>query len=115
MSAPQRRTLKRAAKESKPAVQLTPKAKKAFLLAGDNQAEAAVSVVKRSLRRANKLGRRAPKTTHIDSLACFRLQQQPGLQTVLSALRDYRAARAGCLGCAPQAYAQYDQDKAWLR
>ena len=55
------------------------------LVAGDNAPESKIAAVKLQLRRQNRIGRGSPAVAHIDRLAGTRLNDAPGLQTVLAA------------------------------
>ena len=112
MTASQRGVLRKAAQGDKPVI--SPKGKTAKLVAGDNQAEAAVKIAKNLLRRTNKLGRNAPRTKHVDMLASKRLLAKPGLSTVLQAMACYRQHRAELLGCSPADFAVLGKDTTWL-
>ena len=108
----QTQTLKRASLAKKPAAIV--RGKQALVVGGDNEAESAFSSIKRALRRQNQLGRSAPKQMHVVALAAKYNSRLPGLDSILNALAEYRAARASRIGCAPRAYLNIDEDKQWL-
>ena len=62
------------------------------LVGGDQHCESLASSVKRSLRRAGKLGKNGARLqgSHIDPLGLYYLSQHPGLDNVAKAFKDYR-------------------------
>ena len=73
-----------------------------------------VRVYYQSMRSPNALGRMAPRHAHVTLLAARRLLQNPGLRSVLDALRAYREDRAGKVGCNPAHFADVLKDSRWL-
>ena len=66
------------------------------------------------MRSPNALGRMAPRHAHVTLLAARRLLQNPGLRSVLDALRAYREDRAGKVGCNLAHFADVLKDSRWL-
>ena len=105
---------KAAAVKKKPAAHFFPKKKSFRIVGGDNQCESQIAVGKNQLRRVNALGRMAPRHAHVTLLASRRLLHNPGLRSVLDALRAYREDRAGKVGCNPAHFADVLKDSHWL-
>ena len=77
------------------------------MVGGDQKCEALAGQVKRSMRRANKLGRSAADSSgeHVDPLGLFFLSQRPGLESVTQAFKEYMA---WCKGRIPPKDAYHD-------
>ena len=102
----------------KPACVMSPKKRIAKIVGGGNYSEAEFSRVKRSLRRANKVGRMMPSQSHIIPLAvwqCKKKLDSPGLETLLQAMAFYRQARMSQVGCDPKKFGKVSDDNAWLK
>ena len=85
---------------------------------GDNSAEGSLGAVKQTLRRLGNLGRggsRVPTRKNVETLAAARLTRQPGVDTVLDALRMYRlACTSGVVQLAPRHVWDYNYASRWL-
>lgn len=115
MTGGQRRMLKScASQKAKPSALVTPGGTKVKVVAGDNEAEAEFSRIKRSLRRSNQFGRTSPKYAHILPLAHKRLSDNGGLNTVLQSVATYRNARFNHLGWKPSMWCDVAVDKDWI-
>ncbi|CAE6969759.1 unnamed protein product [Symbiodinium sp. CCMP2592] len=68
-------------------------ARKVTMVGGDQRAESLAGTIKKALRRTNKLGQKclSKDRDHVDALASFQLNQEPGLQSVIDAVVAYRA------------------------
>ena len=87
------------------------KGKKMQMVGGDQKCEALAGQIKASMRRAGKLGRAAADSSgeHLDPLSLYFLSVHPGLDSVISAFREYMTWCKGRL--APKdAY----HDTSWL-
>ena len=84
------------------------------IVAGDNEAEAEISRIKRSLRRTNHFGRTSPKYAHIVPLAHKRLSDNGGLNTVLHSVATYRNLRFNHIGWNPCMWCDVAVDKEWV-
>ena len=62
------------------------------MVAGDQRCEALAGTVKKRLRRTNKLGqkRSASNRDHIDALAAYSINAEPGIEAVVEAVVAYR-------------------------
>ena len=56
----------------------------------------------------------SPAESHIEQLCATRLNESPGLLTVLEAFRVYRQCRANKLGCRPKDIFDVAVDQEWL-
>ena len=87
------------------------KGKKMQMVGGDQKCEALAGQIKASMRRAGKLGRAAADSSgeHLDPLSLYFLSVHPGLDSVITAFREYMTWCKGRL--APKdAY----HDTSWL-
>ena len=103
-----------ASRKAKPSAVVSPGRRKVTVVAGDNEAEAEFSRIKRSLRRSNQFGRTSPKYAHIVPLAHKRLNDNGGLNTVLHSVATYRNLRFNHIGWKPSMRCDVHVDKEWL-
>ena len=68
-----------------------------LLTGGDNVAESLVQVGKKQLRRLSQLGGAKDRLEHRNLLAAYYIYKNPGLDSVLNALRLHREKTNGAL------------------
>lgn len=95
----QKRTAKKLAARKRPSARMA--SDSVSYVGGDNLCKSNISSMKRTLRRAQLLGRSSPATAHIDSLQAIALQETPGLLNAMNAYAAFRACRASKVGCDP--------------
>jgi len=98
--------------KEKAVVMQRPAAVTSHTLAGFQSCEGVTGNTKQSKRRTNMTGRQSGANAHINSLSAFRLMQEPGTDTVLKALAEYRKWVEDNIS--PQRAFGPKKDKSWL-
>ena len=87
--------------------------KHVYALAGDNACEGWFGTMQQSRQRAGKHGRMAGRRGHVNQLAASYLVKNPGLGSVLRALRIYRECAQDCMS--PSKVYGMKRETPWLK